>query len=273
MSKLNKILMRWLPQDVHSLGWLVQQGLGPSYAQSWAWHYYKKGLFDKIGPGIYKRAQDIPHWLAVVRLLQYELGKNLHISGRTALELHGAAHFVPLGTRPKILLLTYDKKCKLPKWVHNTGAQCQLILRLSSLFEPDFILAHKNKLLQKYEEANALQALYSCRELAVLEFFQDGRLMYEFDFEDAESYLANLIGLRSEVLQLLLENCTSIKIKRAFLYLSDKLNQGYLKRLDLSRIDLGKGSRQIAKGHVKFNKKYKITVPIPYDVYDKKSVF
>ena len=264
MSKLNKILLQWLPNDVHSLAWMAQNGVGSKQAQSWAWRYYKRGVLKKIGPGIYKRAHDTPHWLAVVRLLQEELGKSLHISGRTALELRGEAHHIPLAARPVVFLLSYDKKCSLPKWVRHTGAQCHFNFRNSSLFKPDFILAHKNTLLQTYQDAGGLHAPYSCRELAVLEFFDLVSFQNDFDFEDATNYLELLFGLRSDVLQILLENCKSIKTKRVFLYLSEKLNMSYFKHLNLNTIDLGTGKRQLVKGLVRFDKKYQITVPIPY---------
>ncbi len=62
-------------------------------------------------------------------------------------------------------------------------------------------------------------------------------------------------------MQKLLEDCTSVKVKRVFLYLSEKLNQSYFARLNLSKIDLGKGKRQIVKNNAQFDKKYQITVP------------
>ncbi len=53
---------------------------------------------------------------------------------------------------------------------------------------------------------------------------------------------------------------SSVKVKRLFLYLSEKQNYAWLKRLNLSNVDFGTGARQIVKGKV-FDPKYRITVP------------
>jgi len=57
----------------------------------------------------------------------------------------------------------------------------------------------------------------------------------------------------------LLEKCRSKKAKRVFLYLADKLKLPFFNQLDLSKISLGTGKRQIVKGG-EHNQKYQITV-------------
>jgi hypothetical protein len=76
--------------------------------------------------------------------------------------------------------------------------------------------------------------------------------------------MSGLFGLRANVLQSLLESCNSIKVKRVFLFLAEKLNYDYFKKLDISKIDLGKGKRQIIQEDGQFNQKYQITVPKEY---------
>ena len=77
-----------------------------------------------------------------------------------------------------------------------------------------------------------------------------------------ESYLImqGLMGMRPSVMQKLLENCTNIKVKRLVLFLGDYLNHPWMQHLDLSKINLGKGVRQIVKGGY-YEQKYKITIP------------
>lgn len=79
-----------------------------------------------------------------------------------------------------------------------------------------------------------------------------------YSFETVENYMNGLLGLRSDLLQSLLENCSSVKAKRVFLYLAEKLNYDYLKKLDLSKIDLEKGKRQIILKNSQYDKKYQI---------------
>ena len=68
-----------------------------------------------------------------------------------------------------------------------------------------------------------------------------------------------LITVKPKEFQVLLEQCTSIKVKRLFLYLAEMVNHNWFKRLDLTKIDLGKGVREITKGG-KHNKKYNIII-------------
>ena len=66
-------------------------------------------------------------------------------------------------------------------------------------------------------------------------------------FEILERYFESLLSLRSALVQKLLENCSSIKVKRVFLYMLDKLEMPLKKHLNIHRIYLGKGKRVISK--------------------------
>ena len=84
-------------------------------------------------------------------------------------------------------------------------------------------------------------------------------------FEILERYFESLLSLRGGLTQKLLENCSSIKVKRVFLYMLDKLELPLKKHLNIHRIYLGKGKRVISKKG-SLNKAYNITVP-GYDNY------
>jgi len=62
--------------------------------------------------------------------------------------------------------------------------------------------------------------------------------------------MEGLTTLRPKILQALLEQCSSIKVKRLFLYMANKAGHAWHKRLDQSKFDLGNGSRTITKGGV-----------------------
>jgi hypothetical protein len=68
-----------------------------------------------------------------------------------------------------------------------------------------------------------------------------------------------LIELKPKVLQELLESCSSVKVKRLFFYISDKVGHAWFKRLDLERVNLGSGIREITKNG-KLDKKYGIVI-------------
>src|SRR5690554_5528849 len=69
-----------------------------------------------------------------------------------------------------------------------------------------------------------------------------------------------LTNLRPRRLQGLLQACTSVRTKRAFLLLARYFRHGWFSRLDISAIDLGRGKRQLLKGGV-LDREYQITVP------------
>jgi hypothetical protein len=79
-------------------------------------------------------------------------------------------------------------------------------------------------------------------------------------FDEALQIMKSLTTLRPELLQKLLENCRSIKVKRLFLYMSESENHFWFSDLNPDRINLGSGKRMVIKeGYL--DKKYKITVP------------
>ena len=72
--------------------------------------------------------------------------------------------------------------------------------------------------------------------------------------------MEGLNNLRPAAVQQLLEACTSVKIKRLFLYLADKAGHEWLSYIKLDRVDLGSGKRAIVSDGV-YVSKYQITVP------------
>jgi hypothetical protein len=72
--------------------------------------------------------------------------------------------------------------------------------------------------------------------------------------------MEGLNNLSPKLVQSLLENCQSIKVKRLFLYMAEKAKHPWLTYLDITKIDLGKGKRSIVKSGA-FIEKYGITVP------------
>ena len=257
-SKINQILLEWLPHDVHSLHWMAKRKVPRGLVQ----FHYENGLLDRIGPGIYKRTGEDADWSGAVRLLQEELSKSLHVSGKTALELSGSAHFGNLSNRPRIFLITYTKN-KLPVWLRKADLGCEFVLRSSSLFGDSFFSKNSKFFLMQHERILGIKVKISCRELAILEFID--YLDLKNSLENAENHVNMLRGARSKVIQYLLENCMSVKVKRVFLYLSEKTGAKYFNRLDLHKIDLGKGKRQIVKYNATLDKKYLITVDKEHD--------
>ena len=181
--------------------------------------------------------------------LQEEMHLPIYIGSRSALEMLGAAHNLPQAARPQIYVLT-NKKLRVPNWIKNNDWGADFVFRQSSLIRG-------GQELMGYV-IRGFQIKMSVREQAILELIED--LDLTISFESAENYLSSLMTLRPNVMQRLLEDCASLKVKRIFLYLSEKLEMPFFSKLNIETIDLGSGKRVVVKGG-RYDKKYQITVP------------
>jgi hypothetical protein len=214
-----------------------------------AYKYCKSGYLDKVAAGVFIRANDVPNPYGVTRYLQEELKLKLHVSGRTALELQGHAHYLAMGPKNKIDLMSYESRI-FPKWPKEYWGHFEMSFKKSSLLKTE-------KFLTKIEGAGGFNVLVSSRELAILELIEG--LDLSNSLETVENYAESLNTLRPDFLQELLEECQSVKVKRVFLYISEKLNLLFVDKLNLENIDLGSGKRVVVKGGA-LDKKYNITV-------------
>jgi hypothetical protein len=98
----------------------------------------------------------------------------------------------------------------------------------------------------------------SSRERALFEFLY--RLRADSDGGEALHLMENLATARPAVVQRLLETCSSIKAKRLFMVLARLANHPWLRKLDVSEVDFGKGKRMFAR-HGFLDREYHITVP------------
>jgi len=102
----------------------------------------------------------------------------------------------------------------------------------------------------------------SSPELAAMEMLY--LIPKEQSFDEANKIMEGLTTLRPNLLQDLLENCNSVKVKRLFLYLAEKNKHPWFEDLTVRSINLGSGKRVIVKDG-RLDKKYNITVPKEYD--------
>ena len=77
---------------------------------------------------------------------------------------------------------------------------------------------------------------------------------------DVYYIMEGLTTLRPKLVQTLLESCTSLKVKRLFLYMAEKANHPWYKALDLDRVSFGT-SRLMVSSTGKYISKYNMTIP------------
>lgn len=246
-SKLNLLLSQWPKNTVAVQEWLHVLGISRQLAEG----YRRSGWVQRIGRGAYVRISDKVEWFGGVHALQFQLDLPVHVGAKTALELLGYAHFLPLGKGGGVHLFGSAGQ-RLPAWFLRQRWEANVQYHATRLFsdKPDTGLTEKT--------IGEFPVRISVPERAALELAS--LVPQKESFEGAKLLLEGLTTLRPELVQELLEACRSVKAKRLFLYLAEECEHVWVQKLDLARVNLGSGKRSIVSGgHL--NARYQITVP------------
>jgi len=243
-TKLNTLLSTQPSGAVLSSAWLSDQG----YSLDLQKRYKKSQWFDSIGTGALIRHGDQVDYLGGIYALQSQLGLFVHPAGKTALSMQGKAHYLELSA--KRVQLFGGKQDSLPLWFKKRDWGVSIECKLTSFLPPDLGLIeieHKSFTVKVSSPARAvMECLYLApKSQPLLEVFE---------------LMESLNNLRPATVQKLLEECTSIKVKRLFLYLADKAGHEWFNFIDLDKVDLGSGKRSIVSQGT-YVAKYQITVP------------
>ncbi len=237
--------------------WLEQQGISAKLA----WWYVRSGLLERVGVKAYKKVKDPINWIGAVAAMQNQMNLPVHVGGITALELLRRIKISSISTISDITLFT-DLRTRMPNWLANKKWHVEFEIYRTSLFNNrDKNLGMMQK---KIEEMNIH---YSCPERAAMEIlFLTPKYLTLFDVTEL---MEKLGPLQFEVVQQLLENCNSIKVKRFFLYYINRFKRGLISKLDLTKINLGSGKRVIGHGgRYRYHPKYKLSLPEKIDEPD-----
>lgn len=243
--KINRLLQSAPHNTVWLASWLAKQNISRELQQ----RYLKSGWFEKVGTGAFKRKGKNVNWFGGLYAVQKQAHKPIHIGGMTALRLHGFAHYIRASEE---LQLFSPQGISLPKWFNNYSWKNGT----PKLYGSSFLNEQKDS-LTKYEQPDfsvtissperaILEALYLCPKNA--------------DLVEVYQTFEGLTNLRPKLMQTLLENCSSVKVKRLFLYMAKKAGHQWFSFIKTGNVDLGKGKRSLDKGWV-YIKDYQITVP------------
>lgn len=237
-----------LPEGmVVNRAWLMERGVGRPLVD----YYLRSGALEAVARGAYRRPGPPLKWEHVVYSLQ-ELGCSLHVGGRTALEMQGYAHYLPMQGVQQIHLYGVGS---LPGWVDKLEAPYRFLFHKSRLFK-----------MPVTEEAVTVKPFghwdwplyYATPELALLEMASEVR--QEADFEVLDKLFESAISLRPRLIMKLLLASHHVKAKRLFLWFSERHGFDWFKRLECDAVNLGSGKRVVVKGG-SLDKGYQITVP------------
>jgi len=246
--------------------WLQAQGLTRSSIRD----YVDRGWLERIAPRVYRRpGQALKaslRWDVVVISLQKVMHKPLHVGGRTAVELSGYAHYLEAGETSQVYLYGSG----LPSWLAKLPVSAQFETRSSELFANSNTGVETRRYDPRSREASGASKdaesmspwewslTMSTPERAILEMMDE--LPRHESFHQVDVVMEGLANLRPQLLRKLLQECTSVKVKRLFLWYADRHGHAWFKHLDPSSVDLGKGKRQLVpQGH--FDSRYQITLP------------
>ncbi len=243
-SKLKKMLELHKPGTVLLAKWLEEQGISRDLQK----RYKKNGWLETLGPGAYKRPGDQVQWRGGLYAIQYQAEMGIHAGALTSLSLQGHSHYLRMNNE-KVFLFS-GRKTTLPLWFKNYSWG-NLIEHTKSSFLPDDLA------LTGYEEKN-FDIIVSTPERAVLECLY--LTPNKFDLMECYHLIEGLANLRPSVMQELLEKCSSIKVKRLFLFMSTKAQHQWVTFIKQEKIDTGKGDRSIVKGGT-YNAEYQISLP------------
>ncbi|MES9850685.1 MAG: type IV toxin-antitoxin system AbiEi family antitoxin [Candidatus Thiodiazotropha sp. L084R] len=243
-SKLNTLLGAQPLGVVLSSAWLTEQG----YSLDLQKRYKKSQWFDSIGTGALIRHGDQVDYLGGIYALQSQLGLCVHPAAKTALSLQGRAHYLELSTKKAQLFGGHDEN--LPRWFKNREWGLRVECKLTSFLPPDLGLVEVDHKSFKVKISSPARAVMECLYLAP----KSQPLIEVFEI------MEGLNNLRPATVQRLLKACTSVKVKRLFLYLADKAGHEWLSYINQDEVDLGSGKRAIVSDGV-YISKYQITVP------------
>ncbi|MCK0157264.1 type IV toxin-antitoxin system AbiEi family antitoxin [Cellulophaga sp. F20128] len=243
-QKINQLLSAQPSGAVYLSSWLTENGFSTQLLN----RYKKSNWLYSLGTGAWMRVGENPTYEGAIYALQQQAESSVHIGGKTALSLLGKAHYLELSTQQ--IILFGGHKEKLPAWFTAYNWKVKI-----NYFSSSFLPAKSG--LQTLEQrnfslqiSNPIRALLECLYLAP----KKQKLVECYEI------MEGLNNLRPKHVQDLLEQCTSIKVKRLFLYMAEKVNHDWFTYIDVAKIDIGKGKRSLVKDGV-YIAAYGITVP------------
>lgn len=282
-TKLNR-LKHELPKGLLvDAAWLSQRG----YSSSLRSHYLAAGWLVQPARGVFMRPPaklgshnpEPLRWELAIIVLQTLLDFPVIVGGRTALELQGYSHYL---TREQTEVHLYGQK-RPPSWLHKLPLQMRFIFHKSDrVFRNDPITRSLTNLSWNLQSGRGVSAdslhghsltkqpwghwdwplTLSTPERAVLELLDE--LPSRESFHQADKLMEGLANLSPRRMQMLLEDCRSVKVKRLFFFLAERHGHAWLRRIERARIDLGEGKRMLVRGG-RLDPTYEITVPRDLD--------
>jgi len=255
-SKLNFLLQEWPKGTVAVQPWLNTHGISRQLVDS----YRRHNWLERIGVGAYIRVGDNVGWQGAIFALQHGYGYQFHLAAKTALTCQGLSHYLPMGPMQNIELMKSSSESHvLPKWIDKFFKdKNQFILYERNLFDNE-----QHGLTKVYDAQ--IPMIVSSPERAIMECFS---LAPKYgSLSSCYSLLEGMSSLRPKLVQSLLEECRSVKVKRLFMLFSEVLNHKWHGRLNKNKMNFGSGKRVIGEGGYYYSE-YQLSMPFDLNTYE-----
>lgn len=229
--------------------------------------YAKRGWLEPVVRGLYRRPfpsgtppQAEASWVIPVLSMQTIMHYDLHVGGKTALDLHGNAHYLSFGDRESVYLYGTD----IPTWLKRFPSEHVFETRTRGLFGGDSVRLGleetSNPAGTRFSHSQWPLTL-SSPERAILELVNE--LPNKESFDIVDTIFQSLANLRPKRLDELLSQCKSVKVKRLFFVFADQHDHAWRKHLHARSYDLGSGPRALVQDG-RIHPTYRIFVPEDY---------
>lgn len=249
ISKINRLLYDAVPGGLLFAAWLRKEG----YSAQLIKRYRDSGWLEGLSRGVMYRKNDSLSALAAVYSYTHQTGKKARIAAHSALELLGFNHYVPMG-KPRLMVAF--KKGSVDDWVRSERYDMTIVPFHTGIF--------KNPTTQSFDR-NGFSLILSSPEQAFLECVH--LVPDYYNYMDLYYIMEQLTSLDPDKVQIVLENTSSQRVKRMFLYMAEKAGHYWFNMLDMDKFGLTTSKLQLVDNGV-YISKYRITVPKELNDYE-----
>ena len=243
-TKINQLLQMQPAGSLFFASWMYQNGISYELQR----RYRQSQWLMPVANGVMIRTGKKPTLYGSLSSLNNQTDKHFYISALSALELEGYSHYIPMGRSQVVIGCSRNEW--LPKWFEKQDFGVDILIVSSENFADNVGITTSKQ--------NGFEILLSSPERAFLECLNLAPKYY--NLVDLYYIMEQLTTLRPELLQILLEQNATVKVKRLFLFMAERAKHAWFEMLDVSKISLGSGKREIVKNGV-YNSKYQIVIP------------
>lgn len=241
-SKINRLLSESLSGGLLFAVWLRSKG----YSSQLLKKYRDSGWLERLSRGVMYRSGDNLSAMKAVYCYNYQTGNKARIAAHSALELHGFSHYVPMG-KPRLMVAFNSGSVE--EWVSSDRYDMSIVPFHTGIFG--------SPMTQLYDDGGYSLTI-SSPEQAFMECLY--LVPKYYNYMDLYYIMEQLTALDAEKVQMALMNTSSQRIKRMFLYMSEKAGHYWVDVLDKERLGLTMSKLRLVDKGV-YISKYRITIP------------